>query len=67
MSAALVIAELANEKLATVSLELVTLARRLTPAGKVIALLLGAEPAAAAALIARGADTVVLEIGRAHV
>ncbi len=60
MSAALVIGEWANEKLATVSLELVTLARRLAPAGKVIALLLGAEPAAAAALIARGADTVVL-------
>ena len=60
MSAALVIGEWANEKLATVSLELVSLARRLTPAGKVIALLLGAEPAAAAALIARGADKVVL-------
>ncbi len=60
MSAILVIAERANEKLATASLEQLALARQLSPSGTVIALLLGADRAAADALIARGADKVVL-------
>ena len=60
MSAILVIAELANEKLAPASLEQLALARKLAPSGTVVALLLGADRAAAEALIARGADKVVL-------
>jgi len=56
----LVVAELANEKLAMAGLEQLALARRLAPTGTVIALLLGADKAMAEALIARGADQVVL-------
>ena len=60
MNTILVVAELANEKLAMAGLEQLALARRLAPTGTVIALLLGADKAMAEALIARGADQVVL-------
>ena len=56
----LVVAEIASDKLATVSLEHIALARSLAAADGVIALALGADGSTAQALIARGADTVVL-------
>mgnify|MGYP003351922010 CR=1 FL=1 len=55
MNTILVVAELANEKLAMAGLEQLALARRLAPTGTVIALLWGADKAMAEALIARGA------------
>lgn len=55
----LVIAELVDGKPSSASVELIALARGLS-AGTVIALLLGAERVVADALIARGADKVIL-------
>lgn len=60
MSAILVVVELANDKLANTSLELLALARRLAPVGPVVALLLGADRADVETLITRGADKVIL-------
>lgn len=56
----LVIAETALGKPATATLEHLALARSLAGDGHVLALLLGAERAAAETLIARGADKIVL-------
>ena len=55
----LVVVEKAQDKLAGVSLEHLALARRLAGTDRVVALLLGAERAAAETLIAHGADVVV--------
>jgi electron transfer flavoprotein alpha subunit len=56
----LVIAELTQDQPTTASLEHLALARSLAGEGRVIALLLGAQTAAAKTLIARGADQVIL-------
>jgi electron transfer flavoprotein alpha subunit len=56
----LVLAETVLDKPATSNLEQMALARSLADGGRVIALLLGGDEAAARALVARGADKVVL-------
>ena len=56
----LVIAELAQDKPASASLEHLALARSLAGDGRVIALLLDAQIADAELLIARGADKVIV-------
>ena len=56
----LVIVELVDDRPSNASLEMLALARSLANGQSVIALLLGGERATAEALIARGADKVVL-------